>query len=142
MPTNRLQPVAPQAVIDIIRQQMLQIAQGENAGLLSIGLLGAIWSSSAALVAVVGALNKAYDLEESRPWWKVRLTAIVLTIALAVFTGLPVSFAEYQTKRPSSSVVVLTWSLLAGFVVPIPTLPAESITIRSVPIVVVIFAAV
>jgi len=30
-------------------------------------------------------LNRAYDLEESRPWWKVRLVAIGLTVGLALF---------------------------------------------------------
>jgi membrane protein len=30
-------------------------------------------------------MNRAYDIEESRPWWKVRLLAIGLTIGLAVF---------------------------------------------------------
>jgi membrane protein len=35
-------------------------------------------------VALIGALNRAYDIEESRQWWKVRLTAIGLTLALAL----------------------------------------------------------
>ena len=35
-------------------------------------------------MAIVGSLNRAYDIEEGRPWWKVRLTAIGLTVALAV----------------------------------------------------------
>jgi Virulence factor BrkB/Putative Actinobacterial Holin-X, holin superfamily III len=35
-------------------------------------------------VAIVSSLNRAYDIDEGRPWWKVRLTAIGLTIALAV----------------------------------------------------------
>ena len=46
--------------------------------------LGAIWSSSAAVVAIIDSLNRAYDIEEGRPWWKVRLTAVGLTIALAL----------------------------------------------------------
>ena len=37
------------------------------------------------MVAIINTLNKAYDIEESRPWWKVRLTAIGLTIGLALF---------------------------------------------------------
>jgi membrane protein len=86
--TQMLAPVAPAAVIEIVRQQMLEIARGDSTGLLSLGLLGAIWSSSAAIVAVIGALNTAYDIEDSRPWWKVRLAAIALTIALAIFTVL------------------------------------------------------
>ena len=30
-------------------------------------------------------LNAAYDITEGRPWWKVRLTAIGITIGLALF---------------------------------------------------------
>jgi hypothetical protein len=43
-----------------------------------------VWSSSAAVVSIIGSLNRAYDIDEGRPWWKVRLIAIGLTIALAV----------------------------------------------------------
>jgi membrane protein len=79
-----LGPFAPHEAIDIIRQEMLKIAEGNHGGLLTIGILGAIWSSSSAMVSLIGAMNKTYDIDESRPWWKVRLTAIVLTVALAV----------------------------------------------------------
>lgn len=37
------------------------------------------------MVAVISAMNRAYDIEESRPWWRVRLTAILLTVALSLF---------------------------------------------------------
>jgi membrane protein len=37
------------------------------------------------MVAMIEALNRAYDVLEWRPWWKRRLVAIGLTIALAVF---------------------------------------------------------
>jgi membrane protein len=80
-----LGPFAPREVVEIIRQQMLSLSERNDTGLLSVGLLGAIWSSSAAMVAVTSSMNKAYDIEEGRPWWKVRLTAILLTIGLAVF---------------------------------------------------------
>jgi uncharacterized BrkB/YihY/UPF0761 family membrane protein len=36
------------------------------------------------MVAIVGSLNKAYDIEEGRPWWKVRLIAVGLTLSLAL----------------------------------------------------------
>jgi membrane protein len=75
---------APQ-MVDLLRQQIEQISNQNDGGLLSLGLLGAIWSSSAAMVAIIGALNRAYDIEEARPWWKVRLTAILLTLGTAIF---------------------------------------------------------
>jgi membrane protein len=80
-----LAPVAPPEMIALIRQQMVRIAEGQHGGLLTLGLVGAIWTSSGAMVAVVSAMNRAYDIDESRPWWQVRLTAILLTIGLAVF---------------------------------------------------------
>jgi membrane protein len=36
------------------------------------------------MVALIDALNRAYDVEDARPWWKQRLTAIELTIGVAV----------------------------------------------------------
>jgi membrane protein len=80
-----LQGVAPAEVISIIQDQLGKIAEGNSGGLLSFGVIAAIWSSSAAMVAIIDALNRAYDVEDARPWWKQRLTAILLTIGVALF---------------------------------------------------------
>jgi membrane protein len=53
---------------------------------LTFGIAGAIWSSSSAMAAIITALNRAYDIEERRPWWQTRLIGVSLTIALALFT--------------------------------------------------------
>jgi membrane protein len=76
--------VSPQ-VLDLIEEQMRRLANNEDGGLLTFGVAGALWSSSAALVSIVGALNRAYDIEEGRPWWKVRLVALGLTLGAALF---------------------------------------------------------
>jgi membrane protein len=86
-----MQGVAPEEVLTIIREQLAKIADGRQGGLLSFGVLAALWSSSAAMVAIIDALNTAYDVEEGRPWWKQRLTAILLTVGVALF--ILVSFA-------------------------------------------------
>ena len=75
--------VSPQ-VLELIQEQMRRLANNESGGLLTFGVAGALWSSSAALVSIVGALNRAYDINEGRPWWKVRLIAIGLTLGVAV----------------------------------------------------------
>jgi membrane protein len=77
--------VAPQELVRLLREQLAQIREGSRASLLTVGILGAIWSSSAAMVAMIDALNRAYDVTEWRPWWKRRLVAIFLTVALALF---------------------------------------------------------
>ena len=80
-----LEPIAPPEVLAIIRKQLESIVAGEAPSILTIGILGALWSSSGAMTSIVSSLNKAYDIPETRPWWKVRLIAIALTVALAVF---------------------------------------------------------
>lgn len=80
-----LRAFAPPEVVEIFESQLQAIAEGNDAGLLTFGLLVTLWSSSAAIVGVIDAMNRAYDIEEGRPWWKVRVTAIALTIGLALF---------------------------------------------------------
>ncbi len=75
--------VSPQ-VLELIQEQMRRLSNNENSGLLTLGVAGALWSSSAALVSIVSALNRAYDIDEGRPWWKVRLLAIALTLGVAL----------------------------------------------------------
>jgi membrane protein len=75
----------PPEVMTIVTDQILKISQGEQGGLLTLGVATAIWSSSAAMTAIIDTLNSAYDIEEGRPWWKVRFTAIVLTVGVALF---------------------------------------------------------
>lgn len=89
--TSTLARVAPSEVITIIQDQILKIAHEKNGGLLTLGMAGTIWSTSSGVTAIMDTLNKAYDIHESRPWWKVRLLAIALTVALAVF--IVISFA-------------------------------------------------
>ncbi|MDQ3347929.1 MAG: YihY/virulence factor BrkB family protein [Acidobacteriota bacterium] len=76
---------APSDVVAIVRRQLTQGGSSGEGGLLTFGALGAVWSSSAAMTAIIGALNRAYDIEEWRPWWKMRLIAILLTLGLAGF---------------------------------------------------------
>jgi membrane protein len=81
-----LDHVAPPELVALLRGQIEQLMAGSRASLLTLGILGAIWSSSAATVAIIDALNRAYDVTEWRPWWKRRIVAILLTVALALFT--------------------------------------------------------
>jgi membrane protein len=83
--TGNLARVAPSEVLSIIQDQILKIAHEKNGGLLTLGLLGTIWSTSSGLNAIIDTLNQAYDIQEARPWWKVKLIALGLTVALAVF---------------------------------------------------------
>ena len=82
---NMLSGAAPPDVIRIIGDQLKSLTEGNAGGIMTFGVVAALWSSSAAMVALIDSLNRAYDVEDARPWWKQRLTAILLTIGVAAF---------------------------------------------------------
>src|ERR1700712_2339917 len=66
--TSNLARVAPSEVLAIVQDQVLKIAHGKNGGLLTLGMLGTIWSTSSGLNAIMSTMNQAYDIQEGRPW--------------------------------------------------------------------------
>jgi membrane protein len=77
--------VAPAEVVKIITDAMQQLSKQNSGGILTFAFFVTVWSSSGAMVSIITTLNAAYGVTESRPWWKTRLTAIALTIGIAVF---------------------------------------------------------
>ena len=82
---GRLSQVAPPDVVKIVADQIQKVSEGNAGGVLTLAFLFTLWSSSSAVVSMCSTLNAAYDITEGRPWWKVRLTAIGLTVGLALF---------------------------------------------------------
>jgi len=76
--------VMPPSAFQLISSTMLEVSSVSGGGKLSFGILAALWAASNGLGGITTSLNTAYDIKESRPWWKHRLTAIGLTIALSV----------------------------------------------------------
>lgn len=76
---------APPDVLRIIQDQITKISQSNQGGILTFAFLLTLWSSSGAMVSIITTLNAAYDITEGRPLWKVRLTAIALTLGMACF---------------------------------------------------------
>ncbi len=81
-----LQRVMPAPAFELIDQYIRPVVRGENPapGLFSFGILGTIWAASGAFSAFMNALNKAYDIEETRPFWKVKGIAVLMTLGISV----------------------------------------------------------
>jgi membrane protein len=77
--------VLPPEAFSIVRGTFLQITSQQRHGLLSFSILATIWGMSSGMESIMGALNRAFNVTASRPWWKDRLLAITLTLGLSVF---------------------------------------------------------
>src|SRR5687768_13864379 len=75
----------PGDAASMLRKTFAEIQRSAHGGLLSAGALAALWASSSGMDSMIAALNHAYDIQDRRPWWKRRLTALALTVAFALF---------------------------------------------------------
>src|SRR5215213_4138974 len=75
----------PVQVFDLIQTYTENTLRNKDTapGLLSVGIFGTIWAASGAFAALINALNRAYDVQETRPFWKVRGIAIIMTLGLS-----------------------------------------------------------
>jgi membrane protein len=81
---NYLSQVLPGSAFQVVDSTMYEISSASGGGKLTFGILAALWAASNGMGAMTQALNVAYNLKESRSWWKQRLIAVGLTLALSV----------------------------------------------------------
>ncbi|MBV9210037.1 MAG: YihY/virulence factor BrkB family protein [Acidobacteria bacterium] len=79
-----LAAVMPASASELIHTTVDEVSKAAGGGKLSFGVLATLWAASNGMGAISESLNVAYNVKETRPWWKSRLVSIVLTIALAV----------------------------------------------------------
>jgi membrane protein len=81
---NGITRIMPSVSNKTISEALGQIRQSRSTALLSIGMIATIWSASNGVGAVMKALNKAYDEEETRKFIQVKGLSALFTVILAV----------------------------------------------------------
>ena len=79
-----LAAVMPRSAITLVRTTLNEISDASGTGKVSFGLLAALWAASNGMGAISDTLNTAYNVKERRPWWRVRIISVCLTVALAI----------------------------------------------------------
>jgi membrane protein len=84
---NTLAKVAPPEAMKLVRETLSDVVSHRSGGLLSLGLIASLWSASSGVASLMDALNRAHAVEESRPFWRRRLKAIALTLAMSLLVA-------------------------------------------------------
>lgn len=117
---NYLGKVVPSSASQLVSDTMFEVSNASGGGKMSFGILAALWAASNGMGAISQSLNAAYHVEETRPWWKQRLIAVGLTIALAVLIISALALVLYGGKIADGlaasygfgSVFVVLWKIL------------------------------
>jgi membrane protein len=82
---NLMARFVPGDSMGLVRKVLSDVVTPNRGAFLSFGFLGTLWAASGGFSAAMEALNVAYDVEETRPFWKTRPLAIGLTFVIGFF---------------------------------------------------------
>ena len=74
----------PAEAADLLVAYLDRTLRGTGSGVLVFGVVTTLWMGSAASISITKAANRAYDLTETRPFWKLRGTSILLALGFTL----------------------------------------------------------
>jgi membrane protein len=120
-----LERLLPYEANKIIKSEIARLQSQPPVGMLSVGVLLSLWTASNAYMALLTAMNEIYGVVETRPYWKVRLTALVMPIVFAVILLIaligiivaPTIISFFELDYFASSLMTLVqWGVIYGIV--------------------------
>lgn len=119
-----LADVVPSEIYMLIEGTLAEVLTNQNGGLLSIGVIGTIWSASKGINALTKALNEAYGVEgqagwKSRGWSLIFTVSFVIIILLAlVFPVFGQQIANFLTSYIGLELALDSMWQLVGWIAP------------------------
>ena len=74
----------PEESAALVEGVVSEVTREQRGGLLSFGLLAALWAASTGMYAIMQQLNITYDVKEARSFVRARATALVLSLLFGV----------------------------------------------------------
>jgi membrane protein len=120
----------PSQAMQMVQPIIKSVLRPPGTGFLSFGIIGTLWVASSGFASLIDALNIAYDVPETRAYWKTRSLAVALTLLIGslVVIGLGVTllgpnFAVRLSHHVHLSAMFvhlwpsLRWAIIFGSVV-------------------------
>ncbi len=117
----------PPEAFDMVAGVVHEVTSERRGGLLSFGILGALWAISTGMYSIMQQLNVTYDVKEVRSFVRARATALVLSLlfillvigafSLVVFGGIIQDWIGARFGFPDALLIFFTvfrWSVIVG----------------------------
>jgi membrane protein len=102
----------PREAVELLVGYLDRTLRGAGTGVLLIGIITTLWMGSAASIAIIKAANRAYELVETRPFWKLRGTSILLALGFTLLMA-ALSLVVFEVETYISRLGGPSGSLLA-----------------------------
>ncbi len=107
--------IAPDSALVLIKKTLNEVGAAFNPFALSFAVVFLWWSSDKVMLAAINSLNVAYDVDETRPWWKKLLLSSALTVALLVLLAAMLLILIYSQRWFADLWLLVLWLLVLGF---------------------------
>ena len=74
----------PREAVELLVVYLDRTLRGTGSGVLVFGIVTTLWMGSAASISITKAANRAYGLYETRPFWKLRGTSVLLALGFTL----------------------------------------------------------
>ncbi len=114
-----LNAVLPSSIYDLTESIIREVFDKQYTGLLGVSIVLALWTASSGFRAVIKGVNKAYNLKETRSFFKRSLISMLSVLALAITLLLALGMlvfgriiGEYlQNIVPFYKIIVILWNI-------------------------------
>jgi membrane protein len=91
----------PEESYDLVQGILGRVLYARDQSVLTLGLASALWFASSAFNGMIALLNKAYEVQDPRSYFKTRTLAILVTIVVSVFlvlSGILIFFGDLMVE--------------------------------------------
>ncbi|MBU3126842.1 YihY/virulence factor BrkB family protein [Clostridium tagluense] len=115
-----LSQIMPKSTFDLIYTTVIDVFEKTSGNLVSLSIIGLIWTGSSGFRAIIKGLNKAYDEKETRSYLKTLIISILFMVGLEVVIIAAVALVVFGqmiggtivTKFHVSSKFILNWDII------------------------------
>jgi membrane protein len=104
-----LNSILPQGSSELVTKTVNEVSGAAGAGKLTFGVVMALWAASGGLSALISTLNVAYEVKETRNWFKVKGIAIALTLELVFLIIVALTVVLFGGKLGDMAAQRLGW---------------------------------
>ncbi|MBJ6725018.1 YihY/virulence factor BrkB family protein [Geomesophilobacter sediminis] len=115
----------PKEAFNLFADNLRALFMKKKGGLLSLGVVLALWSSSSAVTSIMDVMNRIYEVKEGRPFYQQRIEAVLLVFTLAFLFLVSLALLMFGTQIGSwvavtmklGNVLEVTWDIATYLVV-------------------------
>lgn len=110
---DRASGFLPEEAMGLLETYVNRTLEQASSGVLIAGVVATLWLGSAASVAITKAANRAYEVPETRPFWRLRGICILMALGFTLLVaGLTLAVFKAETYFREPDALASMWFVL------------------------------